>query len=65
MSWRQLTRYSGFNMLTLGIVYETASPLGRRRRTRVLAYATKIIPQRFDPEQGREAASALPTASRS
>ena len=23
MSWRQLTRYSGFNMLTLGIVYET------------------------------------------
>ena len=23
MSWRQNTRYSGFNMLTLGIVYET------------------------------------------
>ena len=23
MGWRQMTRYSGFNMLTLGIVYET------------------------------------------
>ena len=23
MSWRQITKYSGFNMLTLGIVYET------------------------------------------
>ena len=23
MGWRQMTRYSGFNMLTLGILYET------------------------------------------
>jgi predicted dehydrogenase len=52
MSWRQLTRFSGFNMLSLGIVYETVlrwvSPA-----TRVLAYASKIIPRRFDPEQGK------------
>jgi predicted dehydrogenase len=50
MNWRQQTRYSGFNMLALGDVYETVSrwvPPARR----VLAYATKIIPQRFDPEQ--------------
>ncbi len=49
MSWRQLTRYSGFNMLSLGIVYETLlrwAPPAKR----VLAYATKIIPQRLDPE---------------
>ena len=53
MGWRQMTRYSGFNMLTLGIVYETVlrwvAPANR-----VMAYASKIIPQRFDPEQGKK-----------
>ena len=52
MSWRQNTRYSGFNMLTLGIVYESVlrwvAPA-----IRVSAYASKINRVRFDPEQGR------------
>jgi predicted dehydrogenase len=52
MGWRQLTRYSGFNMLTLGILYETmlrwVAPVNR-----VIAYASKLIPQRRDPELGK------------
>ncbi len=52
MGWRQMTRYSGFNSLTLGILYETVlrwvSPANR-----VLAYASKLIPQRRDPELGK------------
>ncbi len=52
MGWRQMTRYSGFNSLTLGILYETVlrwiAPANR-----VLAYASKIIPQRRDPELGK------------
>jgi predicted dehydrogenase len=59
LSWRQLTRYSGFNMLTLGIVYETVLrwiPPARR----VLAYATKIIPQRFDPVQEKKTRVGTP-----
>jgi predicted dehydrogenase len=52
LGWRQITRYSGFNMLTLGILYESVlrwvPPASR-----VLAYASKIIPARFDPEQGK------------
>jgi predicted dehydrogenase len=59
MSWRQFTRYSGFNMLTLGIVYETVlrwiAPA-----TRVLAYATKIIPRRFDPEHAKDTRVGTP-----
>jgi predicted dehydrogenase len=59
ISWRQLTRYSGFNMLTLGIVYETVLrwvPPAKR----VLAYASKIIPQRFDTEQGKKVRVGTP-----
>jgi len=52
MSWRQKTKYSGFNMLTVGIVYETVlrwvAPASR-----VLAYASKLIDTRFDPETGK------------
>lgn len=52
LGWRQMTRYSGFNMLTLGILYETVlrwvAPANR-----VLAYASKMVPHRFDPEQGK------------
>jgi len=52
MGWRQMTRYSGFNMLTLGILYETVlrwvAPANR-----VLAYASKVIRHRLDPELGR------------
>jgi len=54
MGWRQVTKYSGFNMLNLGILHETAarwtSPV-----TRVVAYASKLIPKRVDPEDGEKA----------
>jgi predicted dehydrogenase len=59
MSWRQMTRYSGFNMLTLGILYETVlrwvAPANR-----VFAYASKVIPRRLDPEQGKPARVGTP-----
>ncbi len=52
MGWRQMTRYSGFNTLTLGILYEAmlrwVAPANR-----VIAYASKLIPQRRDPELGK------------
>ncbi len=59
MSWRQQTRYSGFNMLALGIVYETVLRWIAPSK-RVLAYATKIIPHRFDPEQGKKVRVGTP-----
>jgi predicted dehydrogenase len=52
LGWRQMTRYSGFNMLMLGILYETALRWAAPAN-RVLAYASKMIPHRFDPEQGK------------
>ncbi len=59
MSWRQMTKYSGFNMLTLGIVYETVlrwvAPA-----TRVMAYASKIVRERFDPEHEKIAKVGTP-----
>jgi predicted dehydrogenase len=59
MGWRQMTRYSGFNMLTLGILYETVlrwvAPANY-----VLAYASKLIGQRLDPEVGRAARVGIP-----
>lgn len=51
LGWRQMTRYSGFNMLTLGILHETAlrwTPPARR----VVALASKLIPERADPDTG-------------
>ncbi len=59
MAWRQMTRYSGFNMLSLGILYETMLrwlPPAEH----VLAYASKIIPARFDPELGKVARAGTP-----
>jgi len=59
LGWRQMTKYSGFNMLTLGILYETVlrwvAPANR-----VLAYAAKIVPTRFDPEAGAPARVGTP-----
>ena len=49
LGWRQVSKYSGFNMLTLGILYETAlrwTPAVNR----VSAIATKHIGKRVDPE---------------
>ena len=52
LGWRQMTKYSGFNMLTLGILYETvlrwAPPA-----TRVLAYASKADPAPPRPRVGQ------------
>ncbi len=59
MSWRQMTRYSGFNMLALGIVYESllrwVSPAKR-----VVARASKIVANRFDNELGQSARVGTP-----
>jgi len=59
ITWRQKTRYSGFNMLSVGIVYETVlrwvAPASR-----VLAYASKVIGTRFDPESGKVARVGTP-----
>jgi predicted dehydrogenase len=59
LGWRQLTRYSGFNMLALGIVYETVlrwvAPANR-----VLAYTSKLVSDRFDPEQGKKSRVGTP-----
>jgi predicted dehydrogenase len=52
IGWRQMTRFSGFNMLTLGILYETALRWVPQAN-RVMAYASKIIPLRPEPETGR------------
>ncbi len=49
LSWRQVTKYSGFNMLNLGILYESVlrwvAPAAH-----VSAFASKLIPTRKDPE---------------
>jgi predicted dehydrogenase len=49
LGWRQMTKYSGFNTLMLGILYETVSRWVPQAN-RVMAYAIKQIPMRFDPE---------------
>ena len=54
LGWRQMTKYSGFNMLQLGILHESAmrwTPPVRR----VIASASKLIPARVDPEAGKPA----------
>jgi predicted dehydrogenase len=51
LGWRQQTRYSGFNMLTLGILHETALRW-TAPPSRVIALASKLIPARSDPEKG-------------
>src|SRR3954447_13949906 len=59
IGWRQMTKYSGFNMLTLGILYETAlrwtPPVNR-----VFAFASKQIPKRHDPETNKVAKVGTP-----
>ena len=59
VGWRQMTKYSGFNMLTLGILFETVSrwapPVNR-----VVAYASKLIPTRTDPESGKSTRVGTP-----
>ena len=52
LGWRQSTKSSGFNMLTLGILYETVLRWVPPA-VRVLAHASKILYKRTDPETGK------------
>ena len=53
LGWRQMTKYSGFNMLTLGILYETVLRWVPQAN-RVIAYASKMIEKRPDPEKNMQ-----------
>lgn len=59
LGWRQLAKYSGFNMLNLGILHETASrwvaPV-----TRIFACASKLVPKRKDPESNEKVRVGTP-----
>ena len=59
LSWRQVTKYSGFNMLNLGILYESVlrwvAPANR-----VSAFASKLIPTRKDPETDKSVRVGTP-----
>jgi predicted dehydrogenase len=59
LGWRQVAKYSGFNMLTLGILYESVSRWVPQAN-RVMAYASKFISQRLDPETNRMARVGTP-----
>lgn len=59
LGWRQMTKYSGFNMLTLGILFETAARW-TPQVNRVFAYASKLVPARLDPETGKAARVGTP-----
>lgn len=54
LSWRQVTRYSGFNTLDLGILHETALRWSAAPN-RVFAHASKFVPRRVDPDSGEKA----------
>ena len=49
LHWRQIAKYSGFNMLNLGILYETLLRWVPAA-TSVFAQASKLISRRIDPE---------------
>ncbi|GAC1315734.1 MAG: hypothetical protein NVSMB14_15460 [Isosphaeraceae bacterium] len=59
LGWRQFTKYSGFNMLNLGILHETALRW-TAPPTRVMARASKQIPIRRDSETGRKTRVGTP-----
>jgi predicted dehydrogenase len=59
MGWRQMAKYSGFNMLALGILYETVSRWVPHAN-RVFAYASKLIARRLDPETNKTARVGTP-----
>src|SRR5262249_42302926 len=59
LGWRQMTKYSGFNMLTLGILYETVHRWVPQAN-RVMAYASKLVPVRPDAETGKPARVGTP-----
>ena len=49
LGWRQISKYSGYNMLALGILYETALRWTPPVKG-VFGIASKHIPKRLDPE---------------
>lgn len=53
IGWRQLTRFSGFNMLSLGILHETLLRWAPEP-TLVIARTCKVIPARNDPSGSRK-----------
>ena len=59
LHWRQVTKYSGFNMLNLGILHETALRW-TAPPVRVYALANKFIPRRDDPETGQRVRVGTP-----
>ena len=59
LHWRQVTKYSGFNMLNLGILHETALRW-TAPPVRVFALANKFIPRRDDPETGQRVRVGTP-----
>lgn len=54
LGWRQMAKYSGFNMLQLGILHESTTRW-TPEPNRVFASAAKLIAARPDPETGRPA----------
>ena len=54
LGWQQLTKYSGFNALTIGTLYE-AVIRWVPEANRVLAFASKLVSKRLDPETGEVA----------
>jgi predicted dehydrogenase len=59
LHWRQVTKYSGFNMLNLGILHETALRW-TTPPVRVYAFANKFVPRRDDPETGQRVRVGAP-----
>jgi predicted dehydrogenase len=51
LHWRQVTKFSGFNTLNLGILHETALRWSAPA-VRVFAIASKFVPSRKDSETG-------------
>ncbi|HEX8199968.1 MAG TPA: Gfo/Idh/MocA family oxidoreductase, partial [Isosphaeraceae bacterium] len=59
LGWRQMTKYSGFNMLSLGILHETALRW-TAPPVKVLARAAKLVPLRDNPETGQKERVSIP-----
>lgn len=51
LSWRQIAKYSGFNMLYLGILHESVIRWTPPVET-VFAHTSRIVPNRVNPETG-------------
>ena len=59
LGWRQIAKYSGFNMLALGVLHETVSRWVSPAN-RVIAYASKHVARRIDAETGKPAKVGTP-----